>query len=67
MQCEICGLQTEAWLWVRPIEGGPRRAIFLCERSRKEIDITSIEVRGLKEAPFLLGWDVFRPLWKDRI
>ena len=63
--CALCGWPTEVYLWVRPMSGGPRKPVFVCEDVCKEKKLGSLQEEGLKEANDILGWDVFKPIFRD--
>lgn len=61
--CVLCNWSTEEFILARPIEGGPRKPIFVCEGACKERKKETLAENGLKEANDILGWDVFRPIF----
>jgi len=62
--CALCGVPTESFLWVRPVTGGRRTAVFACDASCKGSKLESLAREGLREANDVLGWDVFIPMWE---
>ncbi len=65
MKCELCDFPTDTALLVRPVGGGPRWEVFLCDEPCREIKRAALGAEGLKEAPHELGWDAFQPIWQD--
>ena len=64
MNCEVCTLPGEVRVWVRPVLGGPRKALTFCCEESKQKGMRALEAKGYKEAPAVLGWDVFIPWWE---
>lgn len=64
MNCEVCRLPAEKPVWVRPVQGGRRKAHFFCNDACKRVGLQVLEAQGYKETHALLGWDVFIPMYE---
>lgn len=64
--CAKCGSIAESFMWVRPVSGGPRKKVLLCGDTCEVAFRAILESEGLREANDVLGWDVFRPAFREK-
>lgn len=62
-ECNNCREPARLRVFVRPQEGGPRKARHFCCVECKSTGLKDLSVQGLKETDEVLGWDVFIPMW----
>ena len=62
-ECTTCHEPARLRVFVRPQEGGPRKAHHFCCEECKSAGLRDLSEQGLRETDEVLGWDVFIPMW----
>lgn len=63
MYCQVCGWHVKTPTFVRPLTGGRRETLFLCEGSCTQDTLAGLLQVGWEETRVVLGYDVFIPIW----